>query len=91
MIERILDNYFTNKLLEEIKWSFIVRNLDYKFVDEGSCIGIEAKPKKYKDEHYEKIICIDKSEALRYLCDLDKFRKEIVKILNNFSKEKRDL
>ena len=30
-LDRILDNYYTKKLLEEVKWSFIVRDLDYKY------------------------------------------------------------
>ena len=40
-----------------------------------------------EDEHYEKIIHIDKSDALKHLCNLDKIRKEIGEILNNYCKE----
>ena len=87
MITKILDNYYTKKLLEEIKWSFIVRGLDYKFEDEQKRVYIEAKPKKYDKEFYDKIIQIDKSEALKYLCDLDNFRKHVDEIINEYKKE----
>lgn len=81
MIDKILDKYYTKKLLNEVKWDFIVRNLDYKFIDEGYKIWVKCKPKKYKDEEYTTIIQINKSDSLKYLCDLDNFRTELNKII----------
>ena len=87
IIDKILNNYFTKKLLKEIKWDFIVRNLDYKFDFEKYRVWVKCKPKKYKDEEYTTIIHIDKDDSLKYLCDLDNFRTEINKIIIEYCKD----
>jgi hypothetical protein len=87
MIEKILNNYFARKLLEEIKWSFIVRDLDYRFKDDKYNVFVETKQKKYANEYYRPIICINKKESFRYMCDLDEFRKHIDKIIEEYRKE----
>lgn len=87
MIEKILNNYFTKKLLEEIKWSFKVRNLDYRFKNEKYRILIEVKQKKYSNEYYDAIIQIDKEDSFRYMCDLDNFTKQIDEIIDEYQKE----
>lgn len=87
MLDRILNNYFTKKLLEEVQWSFIVRGLDYKFKDDKTHVYIKAKPKKYDDKFYSTIACIRKEDAFKYMCDLDNFRKQIDKIIEDYRKE----
>ena len=87
MINKILDNYFTDKLLEEIKWSFIVRGLNYRFLDDKRYIDVEAKPRKYDKEFYSKIIQIRKEDSFKYMCDLDNFIKQVDKIINDYQKE----
>ena len=87
MIEKILNNYFTRKLLAEVKWCFIIRNLDYKFEDEKTHIYIKVKPEKYDDKFYSTIACIRKDDAFRYMCDLDNFMKQIRKIVEEYQKE----
>lgn len=88
MLEKILDNYYTKKLLEEIKWNFIVRNLNYKFEDDKYRVWIKIKPKKYSNDFYSTIIQINKDDALKYLCDLDNFRRQVDKIIIEYQKEK---
>jgi len=88
VITEILDDYFTNKLLEEIKWSFIERYLDYKFESDKYRIIIKVKLKKYKDEFYSAIIKIDKNDSFKYMCDLDNFRKQIDEIIIDYQREK---
>ena len=80
MLDRILNNYFTKKLLEEVEWSFIVRGLDYKFEDDKTHVYIKAKPNST-------IACIRKEDAFKYMCDLDNFRKQIDKIIEDYRKE----
>lgn len=87
MINKILDNYFTKKLLEEVKWSLIVRDLDYKFEDDKTSIWVKVKPKKYSNDFYSTIIQIRKEDSLEYLCNLDAFKKSIHKIIGDYQKE----
>lgn len=87
MLNKILDNYFTKKLLEEIKWSFIVRNLDYRFEDDNYQVWVKCKPRKYSLEYYSTIIQIRKEDSFKYMCDLNKFIKGIDKIINEYQKE----
>lgn len=89
MIDKILNNYFTKKLLEEVKWSFIVRGLDYKFEDDKYEVFVKAKPKKYDKEFYSTIIHIKKEDSFKYMCDLDNFIKQIDKIINEYQKENK--
>jgi capsule polysaccharide modification protein KpsS len=84
MLDKILNNYFTRKLLEEVKWSFIVRGLDYKFEDDKTHVWVSAKPKKYDDKFYSIIVQIRKDEAFKYMCDLDNFRKQMNKIIEEY-------
>jgi hypothetical protein len=87
MIDRILDNYHTKKLLEEIKWFFIVRSLDYRFTSTTSEVRIEVKRKKYDKKYYTCIAHIQKNESLKYLCNLDKFRESLVKIIDDYNEK----
>lgn len=86
MIERILNNYYAKKLLEEIKWSFIVRGLDYRFKNDKYEVFIEVKPQKYDKKYYSTIIRIGKDDTLKYLCDLKNFRKQIDEIIVEYQK-----
>ncbi len=84
IIDRIIDNYYTEKLLEEISWCFEVRYLDYRFIFNKNEVEIKTKKNKYSPEFYEAIIRIKKDEALKYLLDYDKFRESIVKIIEDY-------
>lgn len=87
MIDKILNNYFTRKLLEEVHWCFIVRGLDYKFENDKTHIYIKVKQKKYDDKFYSNIACINKGESFRYMCDLENFLKQMGEITDNYCKE----
>lgn len=89
MLEKIFNNYFTKKLLEEIKWCFIVRGLDYDFENDKNEIFIKVKNKKYSDENYSIIAHIKKSDSFKYMCDLDNFRKQIGEITNEYQKDNK--
>ena len=84
MLEKILDNYYTKKLLNEIKWCLIVRKLDYKFVFSREEVEIKVKSKQYDRKFYKAIAHIEKDEALKYLCNIDIFINQFTKILNNY-------
>lgn len=79
-IDKIIDNYYTKKLLEETKWCFIVRDLDYKFIPHENNITIKTKKKKYSNKYYEGIAVIKKDEAVKYLLNYDKFRERNSKV-----------
>ena len=87
MIDRILDNYYTKKLLEEIRWCFIVRGLDYRFTCNKEEARIEVKKEKYDKKYYSLVAHIQKDESLKYLCNLDKFKESLVNILNDYNEK----
>ena len=84
IIDKIIDNYYTKKLLEEISWCFKVRHLGYRFIFDRDEVRIEIKKNKYATRYYEPIIHIQKDEALKYLFNYDKFRKSLVKIIEDY-------
>ena len=81
IIDSILDNYYTRKLIDEIKWCFINYNLDYRIIYYKGIVEIEAKQEKYNDRYYKSIICIHKSESLKHMIDLTKTKEYINKII----------
>ena len=85
MIDKILNNYYTKKLIEETKWCFIVRGLDYKFVNEGNRVIVEVNQKKHDKKYYEAIARIEKDEAFKYLCNLEKYKEILAKIINDYT------
>jgi predicted alpha/beta superfamily hydrolase len=87
MLDRILNNYFTKKLMEEVEWCFIVRDLDYKFEDDKYRVWVKAKPKKYDEKFYAVIMQIEKADAFKYMCDLENFLKQVRKIIESYCKE----
>ena len=90
MIEKILDNYFTRKLLKEIEWCLFERNLDYKFADNGTMIDVIVKPEKYDKKYSRVIISFWKSDAFKYMCELKKFLKYVKEELNEYIREEKN-
>ena len=84
MLEKILDNYYTKKLLNEIKWCLISGGLDYKFVFDDYGVEIKVKKKKYNKKQYKEIIYIEKNETLKYLCNIDGFIKQFTQKINYY-------
>lgn len=87
MIEKILDNYYTKKIIDKIKFYTMIYVLDFNYVFEKDRVLIECKNKKYKD--FTPIIQIDKKRAFSYLCDYDNFIKRIKRLIDDYCKENK--
>ena len=88
MLEKILDNYYTRKLLNEIKWSFTAYRMDYKFINHKEEVEISVKPKEYSERYYKTIIHIQKENSFKYMCDLDKVLEHMSKIIREHIEKK---
>lgn len=78
MIGKILDNYFSKKLFEEIKWT----------ITSKCCYGVFSKKTENiyevyikKDNTTRKLLTFDIGRSLYLLCNYNKFRKYILEIL----------
>jgi hypothetical protein len=86
LIEKILDDYYTIKLLDYFKNHIaIVYFLDFKYVYERPYNSIKVKKPKYKD--YQTIIKFKKGDSCLHLCNINNFRKECHKIIQQYDKE----
>ena len=75
LIDKILDKYYSKKLINEIHWCFIPEGLDYKVKFDKTAFHeftIYVKQEKYKDECYEPIIHFCCTDAITHLMRLDK-------------------
>lgn len=89
IINKILDNYYTQKLLERIDYIFIMRNLDYKFITIGNIIDIKVKNRKYDNKYYTSVGTISKCRAFHYLINMDDFITNISSRVDEYSKDNK--
>ena len=77
-ITKILDEYYTHKLIDKIK-DFIIctYNLDLKTEWKGNNVILYVKKRKHKDEYYEQIYTFNYCDSLMWLINLNS-TKEIV-------------
>lgn len=90
MIEKILDNYYSKKLDDFIK--FIEREyfLDFKHIYTKYEILIQVKKKKYKNELYKEIIHVRKANSLYFLCNKDDLKKYIKRLIKDYTEKEVD-
>ena len=79
MIEKILDKYYTKKLINWIKEDIILYNLDFKFTKDKNSnrIYIKCKKRKYKEECYTNIGNIFISDSLFTIFNYDLYIKDL--------------
>ena len=68
VINNILDDYFSNKLVNFCKSCLMRYVIDIQVIETKKYIDIRIKEKKYNDEQFKSIFCVDKKYALEYLC-----------------------
>ena len=83
MIDRILDKYYTKKLIEFIKSALVMYILDKKFEVTKDRVKIFIKKDKYNDNEYTLIGTFLKKDALEYLCN----QNEVILNLRKKAKE----
>lgn len=90
MIEKILDNYYSKKLDDFIKFIEMEYYLDFKHIYTKEYILIQVKKKKYKKELFKEIIHLRKKDSFTHLCNRNKLEEHIKKLINDYSKEERE-
>ena len=71
-ITKILDEYYTHKLIDEIEDSVTYKyDLDFKTEWKNDRINLYVKKRKYKDEHYKRIYVFDYCDSLMWLIKID--------------------
>lgn len=79
MIEKILDNYFTKKLLDRTKDIMMNYWLDYKFEKQGNAVFIKIKHKRFKNSLYCTIGAFLKDKSINKLCNFKEYEDYIKK------------
>lgn len=87
MIEKILDNYYSKKLDDFIK--FIEREyfLDFKHIYTKNHILVQVKMKKYKNELFKEIMDFKKEDSFIHLCNRNKLEEHIKRLIKDYTEE----
>lgn len=85
MIEKILDNYYSKKLIQFIKdtLSDYICTINIKCFDYKNYMTIKIKRSEYNDEQYMQIYYFKKINAFEFMCR----NKELGEMLRNRVKE----
>ena len=84
MIDKMLDNYFSNKLFEEIKGT-IIRNYCYGVFFKKDKITYDVYIKKDNITH--KLLTFNTGRSLYLLCNYNEYEKYILEILGDEKNE----
>lgn len=87
MIEKILDNYFAKKCIEEIEHNIVIwYNLDFKVEKTDNKYFIDVKKKKYKD--YTNIGIIFNSKATLTFIYFEDYWEHLKEKIGNYLGDK---
>lgn len=87
LINKILDDYVADKLIELCKSEALVNNLCCRAEDSGFYIRIYVKIRAYKDEYYRHILSFRKEEAFQYLFNFNEFKEILHRAFKQYIKE----
>lgn len=79
MIEKILDRYYTKKVVDQIKSNMIIYMIDKKFEYKNNCLTVYVKEKQFKDKYYWFIFKMRYEDSIYYLIHIEDVVKEIHK------------
>ena len=90
VITKILDNYYSDKLIETIKDEINHKwFIDIRVKNNGNKVWVEVKRKKYNDNQYETIFGFYKRNAFANLIDVEKVREKVSKNVNIYFERNR--
>lgn len=78
MIEKILDRYFTKKLMTKIYDDLYIYCLDKQVIYHKNYAEFKVKKKKFKEEYYNTIFTICNDESLEAYLNYDEIIKVII-------------
>ena len=87
IIDIILNRYYTNKFLDEVKDIFLLYYLDYKFEKKKNGIEIMLKPIQYKDMYWRPYYFAEYQRGLYCFANADKFIEDFKKHVKEFKEQ----
>ena len=87
MIEKILDKYYTKKLVELIFNDIVIYYIDKRVRYEKDFAIIDIKKRKYSEEYYKELVYISYGESLNTLINYDKIRNSMLNEVERILKE----
>lgn len=88
LIEKRLDQYYSNKLMYEIVTRLkFIWDLDFKTKREENRLVMYVKKRKYKDSEYKPLIHFRYDEAIIHLFRITETMKYINKVVEDYSRE----
>lgn len=75
MIEKILDKYYSKKLMEFLDRQLLEWFIDKRYLIKDTYVSLQIKKCKYNDSEYKEIITFAKKDAFIYLCNQSELKK----------------
>lgn len=86
MIKKLIDNYFTNALIRELKSQALINGLDLKVTEVKNRVLISVKDRKYRSDYYKIIFKFNKEDSIYYVCNLLETNKEFKELIKKYQK-----
>ena len=84
MIDRILDNYFSKKLIDAFKSTAIIRGIGLHIIPRKEEITIYAKDRRFAENYYKEVFSFRKEASIYYLSNIIEAQKEFDTILKAY-------
>ncbi len=75
VLNKILDNYYTDKLIEQLRLESLMYRVNLKFVKDNSDLDVFIKMREFNDEQYALIMVVRKQDSINHLINFKKMRK----------------
>lgn len=90
MIDKIIDNYISKKLIRCMKSWVLIYNLDFMTLEKNGIIKIYIKQKKYNNKQFKNILSFEKKDSILLLSNLIETKREFIEIIKK-CKERGDI
>lgn len=84
MVEKILNNYFSKKLIEVFRTTALLRNIDLHIIPRKEKVTIYAKDRRFVDNYYKQVFEFKKEASIYYLSNILEAKKEFDKVLKYY-------
>lgn len=88
-LNKIADKYYESILKERIKNDMAIYFIDKKIKIKGNKFEVFIKRKEYSDKMYYCILSLETYDILFYICNYKELRKELIRRIENYLKEKK--
>lgn len=89
MIEKILDNYYSKKLIKLFKDIEMDWYLDFNHIYSQDNILILVKRKKYSNKNWKEIARFKKEDSLIHLCNRKELEEYIRKLIRRYCEKEK--